>query len=452
MGTRRSELLLLCRLSAPIALTQVGLMMTGVVDTLMVARLDVESLGASALGNMWQWSWMSLGVGLVMGIDPMISQAHGRGDGPATALALHRGVLAGLLMSVPISAAQLLTEPGLLLLGQAPAVAARAAEDNLLKLPTVPCFLVFSALRAYLQGRTLMAPATWAMWITNAFNVLFNWALIFGHLGMPALGLAGAAIASSLTTFMLPVVLVLWVRRYRLHEGAWRPWDRTSFSLSGLAEIFRLGGPVGIQMALEAWAFSASTFMAGWISVEALGAHQVVLNMAALAFMLPLGISMAAATRTGNLIGLQDRPGMRRSVWLSIGLGAAAMCASSFAFVTLRDVLPRLYTDDRGVVVLAAQILPLAGAFGIADGIQVVSGGVLRGMGRPNAAAVINLLGYYGLALPLAYGLGFVRGQGLTGIWSALVVGLVIVAAAMMAWVRLIARRPLHELTVTVEG
>ncbi|MDD9938363.1 MAG: MATE family efflux transporter, partial [Myxococcales bacterium] len=238
----------------------------------------------------------------------------------------------------------------------------------------------------------------------------------------------------------------------RLHEGAWRPWDRTSFSLSGLAEIFRLGGPVGIQMALEAWAFSASTFMAGWISVEALGAHQVVLNMAALAFMLPLGISMAAATRTGNLIGLQDRPGMRRSVWLSIGLGAAAMCASSFAFVTLRDVLPRLYTDDRGVVVLAAQILPLAGAFGIADGIQVVSGGVLRGMGRPNAAAVINLLGYYGLALPLAYGLGFVRGQGLTGIWSALVVGLVIVAAAMMAWVRLIARRPLHELTVTVEG
>jgi MATE family multidrug resistance protein len=157
---RLPELLRLCRMSAPIVLTQVGLMLTGVVDTLMVARVDVDSLAASAVGNMWQWSWMSLGVGLVMGIDPVISQAHGRGDEPTTGLALQRGVVLALAASVPLAVAQSLTEPGLLLLGQPAHVAARAADYNLLKLPTIPCFLVFTAMRGYLQDRTLMAPST----------------------------------------------------------------------------------------------------------------------------------------------------------------------------------------------------------------------------------------------------------------------------------------------------
>jgi MATE family multidrug resistance protein len=367
-------------------------------------------------------------------------------------VALQRGLIVALLVSIPLCAAMLLTGPALIALGQAPEVAARAAQYNILKLPTVPCFLVFTAMRAYLQGRTLMAPATWAMWLANAFNVLFNWALIFGHLGAPALGLRGAAIASTLTTFMLPVVLGLWVWRFRLHEGAWRPWSRASVAPAGLLETLRLGLPVGMQMALEAWAFSLSTLMAGWISVDALGAHHVVLNMAALAFMLPLGISMAAATRVGNLIGREDVEGMRRAVRMSIVLGAAAMLASSAAFVVLRETLPRLYTDDALVVMAAAQILPLAGAFGVADGVQVVAGGVLRGMGRPNAAALVNLVGYYALTLPLAYWLGFQQAAGLPGIWGALALGLLTVATAMVFWTRVTARRPLSELAVRLQS
>ena len=452
LRARLAEARTITRLSLPVALTQVGLMLTGVVDTLMVSRIHTDALAASALGNMWQWSLLSLGMGLVMGIDPLISQAHGRGDGPATALALQRGLVLATLVSLPICLALAYTDIGLRWLGQSPRVAALALEYNRFKLPMVPLFLAFNALRQYLQGRTLMAPATWVMWAGNAINVVLNWALIFGHLGLPALGLRGAAIASSLTTLFW--ALALWGLTYglRLHRGAWQPWSRHSFSLAGLSQTARLGIPVGLQMALEAWAFSLATIMAGWISVDAVGSHQIVLNMAALAFMLPLGISMGAATRVGNLIGADKGPQMRAAVWAAMGLGAAVMTVSATLFVTLSDWLPRLYTDDPVLCTLASGILPLAGFFQLADGVQVVGGGVLRGMGRPQAAAVVNLVGYYGLALPLAYTLAFKLEWGLYGIWVALGIGLFAVALALAAWIGRTARRPLAQLRVNAAG
>ncbi|HWA72568.1 MAG TPA: MATE family efflux transporter [Polyangiaceae bacterium] len=446
------ELRTLLRLSAPVALTQLGLMTTGIVDTLMVSHLGVKELAASALGNTWQWAWLSMGLGVLMGLDPLISQAHGRGDQTATALALQRGVVLALLVSVPICACLAFTREGLLLLGQEPEVAALAARYNLWKIPTVPCFLVYSAIRQYLQGRTLMAAATWVMWIGNALHVPLNWLLIFGHLGAPALGLVGAGLASSLMTAFLVVGLVLWVRVFGLHHGAWRAWDRQSFAPRGLLQMLRLGVPVGAQISLEVCAFSLATMMAGWLGTEAVASHQIVLNMAALSFMVPLGVSQAAAARVGNLIGEGDVLGMRRAVRAALLLGAGVMVFSALLFSVLRFQLPRLFTEDAAVVLFSAQILPIAAAFQLSDGTQVVSGGVLRGMGRPNAAAAVNLVGYYALALPLAYVLGFRQGLGLVGVWIALALGLTTVALALLIWVRRTARRPLEELVVVVDS
>ena len=448
----RSELATLTRLSAPVVLTQVGLMMIGVVDTLMVSRIGVQELAASALGNAWQWGWMSAGLGLVMGIDPLVSQAHGRGDGPGTALAFQRGIVLALLASVPICVLQALTEPGLILLGQDRRVAELAGLYNVVKLPTIPCFLVYSALRQYLQGRTHMAPASWVMWAGNAVHVLLNWAFIFGNLGVPAMGLAGAALASSITTVVLLAGLCFWTYAFGLHRGAWRRWDRDSVSLAGLRQAARLGAPIGAQLSLEGWAFTWATLMAGWISVVAVGSHHIVLNMAALSFMVPLGISQGAATRVGNLIGAGDAEGMRRAAWAAVALGAAVMSVSAVLFTVLRFALPALYTDDADVIALAAQILPAAAAFQLSDGTQVVASGVLRGMRRPDAAAAANLIGYYVLALPLGYALAFSLDGGLIGIWAALAVGLAVVALYMVIWVRRTARRPLEELSVSASA
>lgn len=442
----------MARLSTPVAFTQLGLMMTGIVDTLMVSRLGVQELAASALGNMWQWSFLSMGLGVLMGMDPLISQAHGRGDHPATALALQRGIVLALLVSVPICICIAFTREGLLLLGQEPKVAELAGHYNFWKQPTIPCFLVYSALRQYLQGRTLMAPATWVMWLGNLAHVPFNWLLIFGRLGFPALGLAGAAMASSLTTALLVVGLALWIYWFRLHDGAWRPWGRESFAARGLLQMLRLGVPVGAQISLEACAFSLATMMAGWLGTAAVGSHHIVLNMAALSFMVPLGVSQAAATRIGNLIGEEQAQGMRRAVRASLLLGAFVMVVSAALFTTLRFQLPKLFTTDATVVLLAAQILPIVAAFQVSDGTQVVAGGALRGMGRPNAAALVNLLGYYAFALPLGYFLAFRCKLGLPGIWMALAVGLTVVALALLTWAQRTARRPISELKVTLDS
>ena len=451
MAALRVELVRIARLSVPVALSQLGMMTMGAVETLMVGHLGPTELAASALGNVWEWTWLCLGLGLVMGIDPLISQAHGRGDGPGTALALQRGLVLGVLASLPICVCLAFTREGLLLLGQEPAVAELAGTYNLFKLPTVPCYLIYSALRQYLQSRTLMLPVTLVMWTGNLIHVLLAWLLVFGGAGVPALGLVGAAIAESATFVLLVVGLssTIWV--FKLHRGAWRRWRRDSISPRGLLQTARLGAPIGMQIAFEAWAFSIATFMAGWIGREAIGSHQIVLNLAALAFMIPLGVAQGAATRVGNLVGAGDAAGMQSAVTAALLVGAAVMVPPALLFLCFSQALPGLYSSDPNVVRLASQILPIAAAFQLCDGTQVVAGGVLRGMGRPDAGAVLSLLGYYAFALPLGYVASFVWGYGLVGIWGSLALGLTTVAFALMTLVRRAARRSLTSLQLDIE-
>jgi MATE family multidrug resistance protein len=451
MQRLRVELVKMARLSAPVALSQLGMMTMGAVETLMVGHLGAAELAACALGNVWEWTWLCLGLGLVMGNDPQISQAHGRGDGAGAALALQRGLVLAVIASAPIMVAMAYTREGLVLLGQDAAVAELAGHYNLYKLPTVPCFLVYSALRQYLQSRTLMLPVTLVMWVGNLVHALLAWTLVFGKAGAPALGLVGAAAAESITFFMLVLGLCATIRVFGLHRGAWRRWRRDSFAGYGLIQTVRLGVPIGMQIAFEAWAFSIATFMAGWLGRDAVGSHQIVLNLAALAFMIPLGVSQGVATRVGNLIGAGDAEGLHTAVTAALLLGATVMVPPALAFVWLHHQLPALYSSDPRVIELASQILPIAAAFQLCDGSQVVAGGVLRGMGRPDAGACLSLLGYYAVALPLAYVTAFHLGYGLIGIWGALAIGLTIVAIALMLLVRGAARHPVVALQLDIE-
>lgn len=452
MSATRTELRSLFALAWPAAVTQVGLMLISVVDTLVVARVSPDALAASALAGMWQWSTLSFGMGAVMGIDPLISQAHGRGDGEASALGLQRGLLVAWLASIPIGLAMALTGEALRALGQPPEIAALAARYNLLRLPSVPCFLLFTAYRQFLQARGRMGPATTLIYAVNVLNALLAWSLVFGHLGAPPMGLDGAALAGTVTSLALLLGLMAAMRMGRLSAGAERRWDRVSFAPAGLFAVLRIGVPVGLQLWLEAFAFTFASFMVGWISVAAVAAHQIALNLASLTFMMPLGISMGASARVGNLIGQGNATAMKRAVRVSLLSGIGVMSFSALGFTVLRAQLPQLYTSEAALIAATATILPLAGAFQLSDGAQVVAGGVLRGMGRPHAAAVANLLGYYGLALPLGYVLAFKLELGLRGIWLGLTCGLLVVSIALLTLVLRAARRPLSELTVAAEG
>jgi MATE family multidrug resistance protein len=320
----------------------------------------------------------------------------------------------------------------------------------LARLPGVLGYQVYIALRQYLAGRTLTRPAMWVMFAANALNIFLNWVLIFGNLGFPPLGLLGAGIATGITQVALAILLALWIRFFRLHHGAWRRWDRRSFELSGLARYLRLGIPVGIQMWLEANAFSLGMLMVGWLGVLELAAYQVVLNIASLTFMVPLGISIGAATRVGNLIGAGRVSWLDRTCRTALSMGAGVMALAAICLVVFREWIPLLYVDDAAVIALAATLFPIGGLFQIADGLQVVGGGLMRGMGRPRAGAIANLIGYYVFGLPLAALLAFHFELGTAGILYGFVGGLGLVALLLYAWTIRTSHRPIEELRVSV--
>ncbi|MEM7152654.1 MAG: MATE family efflux transporter [Myxococcota bacterium] len=435
-ATSSSELRALLRLGLPVAATQLGVMLTGVVDTMMVGQLGTEALDAAALGSLWAWGTAVFGIGLVLGMDPVVTQAHGAKQGRRVALALHHGLIVAALVTPLISAAWWWAAPSLAVLGQNEALATAAGEYVEIQLFSLWPLLGFFAVRQYLQGRGIVAPALVAVVVANLFNVVANWALIFGHLGLPAMGLRGAGLATGLTRCVMLATLVGWTYFAKLHRGAWVRPSRASVEAAGITEIVKHGTPIGIQYGLETWAFHIATLMAGMLGEAELAAHVIVLNLASLSFMIPMGISQGAATRVGNLVGAGRTEDAKRSATIALALGAGVMVLSAVLFVALREQLPTLYTPEAEVIGLAAGILPIAAAFQLFDGTQVVGGGVLRGIGATRPAAVFNLVAYYVLALPVALAASTLGDFGLEGLWWGLCFGLATVACALVWWIR----------------
>jgi MATE family multidrug resistance protein len=422
----------LASLAVPVALAQLAIMGMGFVDLVVVGRVSVEAFAAVAIANPWQYATLLFANGILMGLDPLVAQSHGARQGERAALALQQGIVLALLMSPAVILAWTQTEEVLILLGQDPALAHQAERFLLVQIPSVPFFLVYAALRQYLQGREIVRPVLWVVLLGNLVNALANWVLVFGHWGAPALGLVGSGLATSLTRIAMFGAGVWLVLAFRLHEGAWVPWSRRAFDGAGLRVLVAIGFPIAIQMSLEMWAFAGSNFIAGGLGAEAVAAHSLVMNLASITFMVPLGIAQGTAVRVGNLIGAGDVAQAQRAAWLGIGMGAAFMTLSAVGFVVGREVLPRLYTPEAVVIAAAAAILPIAGAFQVFDGTQSVASGVLRAMGRPGPAAAFNLVGYWLIALPIGGWLALRTDAGLPGLWWGLCAGLVVVAIGLV--------------------
>ncbi len=432
MAPVREEIRTLVRLAWPVVASQLGLITFGLVDTAMLGRLGAAEMAAAALADTVLFGTMILGVGLVLGIDPHVSQAHGGGRGADAGRALQHGIVLAVLAAVPLSFAWANVERTLLLLGQRPEIAALGQAYATPQILSIAPALVFGALRAYVQGRGLMTPPLYAILVANGLNAFLNWVLIFGKLGMPAMGIAGAGLATGIARMAMPVLLALLVFGRGLHRGAWTPWSRAAFAVG---PAFRIGFPVAFQLGLEVWAFSLCTVIAGLLGAATAAAHSVVLKLASFAFMVPMGVSAAAATRVGNRIGAGDLAGAQHSAHVALGVGAGVMGLSALVFLLLPRPLAALFTPNPDVIAIAATIFPVAAAFQIFDGTQAVGGGILRGMGTPRPAAIFNLLGYYVLALPLGWLLAFEGGLGIQGIWIGLAFGLAVVAALLVAWI-----------------
>lgn len=431
----KSEVRPLLRLSIPIIVAQFGQMLLGTIDSILAGRLGTQALDAVALGNVWQVGTMMPLLGVVFGLDPLVSQAHGAGRGDQAGIALQRALLIACGLSVLLWVAWSYTAEGLLMLGQQRELARDAATFVEIQRFGAPGVLVSGALSTYLVSRGIVRPGIFAMALCNVFNASAGWALTFGALGLPALGIRGLGIATGATRLLLPVALTWLIVCFDLHRGAWTAWSRAALERRALGRQLALGVPMGITIALELWAFQFGTVIAGRISHIALGAHAIALNLSALAFTVPLGFSMGISARVGQLIGAGQAARAQRSATTALKLIAGYATCAGLLFVLGRRLLPALYSRDAAIIAAAASVLPIAGAFQVVDGLQAAGSGVLRGMGRARVTAIINLVGYFALAIPFAYYTGLYTSLGLHGVWLGYAAGLSFTAAAMVGTV-----------------
>jgi MATE family multidrug resistance protein len=431
----RAELRTLLSLSAPVVTGQLAFMLLGFVDVVMVGHYATEALAAATLANVWLMGSMMFFTGILMGLDPLISQAHGAGDGARCGLAFQRGLVLACLLAPLLALAWYFTEPALRLVGQTPELAREAGKFARVQIPSAPFLLGSMAIRSYLQGRGIVLPSMWVALVANLWNAGLAWLLIYGHFGAPELGLVGAGLATALTRVLSFAAIALIVRRLRLTAGAWTPWSARAFERRGLVEIARIGTPIAIQTCLEVWAFSSSALIAGRLGEPVLAGHSVIMNLSSISFMVPLGLSIGASIRVGNLIGAGRAHDAQHTAWLAIGLGASVMACFGLNFLIFRAPILGVYTSDAAVHAVAASILPIAAAFQVFDGTQSVCCGVLRGMGRTTPAAVANFLGYWLLSLPVGGWFALQTEAGIRGLWWGFACGLLVVAISLVAWI-----------------
>lgn len=421
-------------LALPVVVVQVGLMLMGVVDSIMVGRLSAEALAGVALGNVYFFAVSIFGIGVLMALDPVVSQAVGAADETAVARAVHRGVLLALLLSVPCSLLLLFTGRALEALAQPAEVVPIAHEYALRIIPGVFPFFAFTVFRQVLQAMGRIAPIVWVTVAANLLNALLNWMLVYGELGMPALGANGSAWATSLSRWAM-ALLLLGLAWPELH-GHLRQVTRESLAVRPLARMLALGAPIGIHMQLEFSVFGAVGLLMGRLGTTAVAAHQIALNLASLTFMVPMGVSAAATVLVGRAVGRGAMPDARRAARAAIATGVGFMAVTALVFLLAPGLFARLYSRDEVVVGLAMSLIPIAGFFQVFDGLQVVSAGVLRGVADTRFPMVIGLVGFWVVGLPISLLLAFRVGLGPVGLWWGLVAGLASVSLLLLARVR----------------
>jgi MATE family multidrug resistance protein len=490
----RRELLASAQLALPVVAVQLGLMLMSTVDTAMLGHFSARALAAGALGHIITFTLLMFGAGLLAALDPLIAQAFGAGQPDVVGTHMRRGLVLAAVIAVPISLAMANLAPLLRRMGEPPGVVTDATlYSRYLIAGTLP-YLLFLVLRQTLQAMSIVAPALRAIAAANLVNAGANYALIFGHWGLPSLGAAGSACATASARWMMLFWLLAEARRplgllfastpsaeastpasgdprpfaldgrdagrlpsgfpalppssssppssppFPLHPPrrprggvTGRRAGRDLLVLRHYTLLLRIGLPIACHQALELSLFMVVALFIGRFGTQALAGHQIALLLACVSFMVPLGIAGAATTRVGNAIGRGDLAAARRTAAVCLGLGAGVMTLFAAAFAFAPRLLAAIFTADPAVIAAAAALLPIAAVFQVLDGTQVVSAGILRGTADTVLPAASALLGYWLLGLPLGYQMAFHLGLGPRGLWWGITVGLAVVASLLVA-------------------
>jgi MATE family multidrug resistance protein len=433
-------------LAGPVVLAELGWMAMGIVDTMIVGRLGAEAIGAVSIGSSVFLTVAVFGMGLLLGLDTLISQAFGAGRLDECRRTVAQGVYIGLALTLPLTGVVFTAGPWLDALGVNPIIARLATPYIRAIAWSLGPLLVFAAFRRYLQAIGRLAPIVFALVSANLINILANWVLVFGHLGVPAWGVEGSGWATALSrVYMALVVLVAALLPRRGTAGAlsladWRPdWAR-------IQRLLALGGPAAVQLTLEVGVFATATTLVGRLDPASLAAHQIVLNVASVTFMIPLGLASAAAVLVGRALGRRDPVAAVRAGWTAIALGAGFMTLSGLTFLLFPRTILAAFSTDPTVVRTGLTLIGVAAGFQLFDGLQGVTTGVLRGAGDTRTPMLVNLLAHWAVGLPCGYALAFPGRLGALGLWIGLSIGLIAAGLILIrAWSREARRLRLAE-------
>jgi MATE family multidrug resistance protein len=434
-----AELRAMLALGWPLVLTNVAQIALTTTDVIVLGRVSAEALAAGALGVNLYLAILIFAIGLITATSPMMAEAIGRKLHVVRDIrrTFRQGLWSAVIITLPAWIVLWHTEAIMLAFGQEAQAAADAQTFmHMLQWGFLPT-LGFIALRSFVAA--LQQPK-WALVVTGItilFNIAANWVLVFGHLGLPAMGLQGSGLATTLSNLFLFVSFALVAiyhrkfRRYHLFGRWWRAdWPR-------FAKLWRLGVPIGATMAFEITVFNAAVFLMGQFGTSALAAHTIVIQIASVSFMVPMGLSQAATVRVGQAYGAGDRDAITRAGWTAFALGVGFMATMSALMLLAPLALIGAFIDvgdaaNVAVVELAISFLFFAAVFQIADGAQGVAAGMLRGLQDTRMPMIFALVGYWGFGMPLSLLLAFKLGFGGQGIWIGLAAGLLAVAIVMV--------------------
>lgn len=431
--SNRAELSALGKIAAPAVAAQLATMALGTVDTIMAGQLGPDALAAVATGVNLISPLMLFILGVFLALNPIASQYNGANNQAAVAASVQSGLWFALLISLPVFL--LWRELGVVLdwLNVEPSVRPTAIEYIKALSWGTPLFWLFLSLRFANEGLFATKAVMTCAFLAVPINAFFNWVFMYGNLGAPKLGAVGTGYATSLTwslMFLFMLTYTLTAKRHAAFRQHLR-WQKPDWSR--LAEIARLGLPMGSAFALEVLMFAAMGLMMATYNTTIISAHQIALNYASLTFMIPLGIANAITARVGYAVGAGSAVAVRRAGWVGIGFAAAIALLSTASMLLLPSQITRLYTDNPDVTAMAIGFLSLAAIFQLSDALQVTAAGALRGLKETRYPTLISIVAYWVVGFPSGWLLAKYSPLGPAGYWAGMICGLTL-AAVLLNW------------------
>lgn len=444
-----SEVRKLIMIAWPVILSQLGHISVGVADSMMLGQLGSIELAASTVGLSVFIPFMMLGIGVSYGLSPLIAKADGENNAQRISTILKHGFVLNIGFGAMLSVILWYGSSMLKFLNQpAEIIDFTIIYFQWLAASMFPLML-YQALKQFAEGLGITRPAMFISISANLLNIFLNYLFIFGKLGMPAMGVEGAAMTTFVSRIYMAIALLLYIRWNQQFAQYMNLLKNTVFQWKEFLSLSKVSFPIGTQLSFESGAFGFAAIMAGWLGTKEIAAHQIALNLSSVTYMAATGLASAATVRVGYSYGKKAPELVHLVGKTALGMVFAFMLCNAVLFMMFRSWMPGLYISNEEIITMASSLLLITAFFQLSDGLQCVSLGILRGLGDVKLPTVIALIAYWVIGLPVGYFLAFKQGIGLVGIWYGFLIGLSIAAVLLIYRFRLRIHRMFKDYNIT---